>query len=680
MPHEFVHGTTYYHHANPPEELAENFRKMREMGLDTVRVAEIWPGWEVLELRPGEFDFASLDDYVAKATAAGLQIIMGIGINNPPFWLFNEFDDLRTVNVNGKIAARRIHAANHDHPGFRARMERFIEAQVRHYAAVQEIIAWQIGNEVRYEADIPDNAATHERFREFLKRQYEANLHTINQRWSVGYRSWEEIFPYKSRFGPPTEGLSPLAIQTRKFKAWSLAELIEWGTQIIRRHSKLPVFHNNHSIPGDTYSHWDIARSGDLVVQDIYSMANPNPQAENTLYLDFSTSISRSLGKPFWVGETCPGQYGTFHRTRPTPEQIETLVIEMLGAGTKGLLYFRHKPPKFEQPHKFTGSQTVLRRDGSEMPYIRTPRHISELMRRHGQRILEAAPEPPVVAAYYPEESLQFSRDAGYFDLQRNAIFGTSAIWNRAGIPIHWLNTTQLLAEPLEQFKLIYLPLSYLLPQRVGERLARYVAAGGSLISECRPGYVDDDGWLYESQPGAGLHEVFGVRQDVFFDADKFELSLDAGGKANQFSAIGPCQLFRNDSAQSIGTNSAGEILAVRNGNATILGFAPSLLFPAGSGKSAINCLTALAGVVKPMPIETDSINISYRYLRSSTERLAFLCNHGDAASVRVPAEAVVITRNIGSELSFDPVPSEFELGRWSWAMISIPSHPLKMS
>jgi beta-galactosidase GanA len=202
----FVHGTTYYHFAHPPQTWDADFSSMRAMGLNAVRVAEIWPGWEVLEPEPGKYDFGELDAYVRRAAAAGIDVIMGIGVNNPPFWVFDEITDLRTRDVSGEIAVRRVQGANHDHPLYRQLMERFVDRQAKHYAGVPGIIAWQFGNEVRYRADIADNQCTRVRFRHWLRRQYDDDLDRLNREWGVHYCSWEAIYPYLSPEGAPTEG------------------------------------------------------------------------------------------------------------------------------------------------------------------------------------------------------------------------------------------------------------------------------------------------------------------------------------------------------------------------------------------------------------------------------------------------------------------------------------------
>ena len=675
----FAHGTTYYHFANPPEELAENFAKMVTMGLNTVRVAEVWPGWEVLEPEPGRFAFDLLDDYVAKASAAGLGIVMGIGINNPPFWVFTDLDDVRCVDVSGKVATRRIQSANHDHPEYRRLMERFIEAHVRRYAANAAVVAWQFGNEMRYGVELADNACTRVRFRGWLRERFGGDLAELNRRWGVHYRSWEEVYPYQSRAGAPTQGLSPLAIATRGYQAWSLEELKAWGAAIVRRHSALPVFHNNFGVSGVNGSHWTINRVGDMVVQDIYPTMSPNPRAYNAFLLDCASSMARSQRKAFWVGETSIGQYGTLQRDKTGAALVETLVMEMIGAGASGVLYFRHKSPRFEQPHKFTGSQGALRRDGSELPYAETPRRVAQVMARLGERILAARPVTPEVGVYYPEESCLFSMDAGYRAIQGEVCYGASGLWGRLGYPVHVLPTRELREEDLSGLKVIYVPLSYLLPAAVGERLKRYVREGGVLISELRPGYVNEDGWLYEEQPGAGLVEVFGAREDLFWNAASMKVTARCVRAEYGFACPAAFQSFRLFGAEAIAHSGEGEIVGVQHafgkGRAILLGFSPALLFPLGGGKyesassfagstadqeaalGFIGALAAQAGARPPVNIALPHRQIALRHLESKRERLLFLMNYGPAAEVALPRGYTLLARGGAAGLDLAPKP-----------------------
>ncbi|MFC1463131.1 beta-galactosidase, partial [Verrucomicrobiota bacterium] len=435
----FLHGTTYYHFANPAQEHARQFERMQQMGLNAVRVAEIWPGWEVLEPRPGVHDFDELDAYVQGAQAAGLGIIMGVGINNPPPWLFLEFPDARCVDTSGRMAMRRVQSANHDHPGCRAAIERFTETIASRYGAHSGLAAWQLGNEVRYGVERPDNPATHGRFRQWLREQFRDDLDALNRQWGTVYGNWEELYPYASASGAPTEGLSPLLLASTRFMQWSLEDLVRRCADIVRRHSALPVFHNNHGIAGLDYSHWRMAEAGDWAVQDLYPTMGDRPQDTMTLGLDLGSSVAASLGKPYVIGEIGIAQYGTYRRNRPPVELCEAIVMELLAGGARGILYFPHMAPKYEQPHKFTGSQAALRRDGSPNEYARVITGASQFVERFEERLLAAEPVEPRIAAYYGEESLGVA--AGYADLQRASMNGVSAMFGRNGLPLRWLDT-----------------------------------------------------------------------------------------------------------------------------------------------------------------------------------------------------------------------------------------------
>ena len=59
---KFVIGNTYYHYANPTEELGRNFELMKSYGINMVRTNEVWPGWSVTEREEGIFIWDELDD------------------------------------------------------------------------------------------------------------------------------------------------------------------------------------------------------------------------------------------------------------------------------------------------------------------------------------------------------------------------------------------------------------------------------------------------------------------------------------------------------------------------------------------------------------------------------------------------------------------------------------------
>jgi beta-galactosidase len=686
---EFLHGTTYYHYANPSEELTDNFKKMRDMGLNCVRTAEIWPGWEQLEPERGKYDFELLDDFIAKANAENMKVILGFGINNPPFWLFEDYPEIRSRDISGKAASRRVQSVDLTNSEYLAAMEKFVRVQAERYADNPAVSAWQFGNEMRFGVRLLDTDSARLKFREYLKEKWSGNIDRLNAEWGTFFRDWNSIYPYKSQDGAPTEGLTPLYLASVDFQNEIIEKFIENGIKIVHEYSDKPVFHNNFSHSAENGSHWRIAASGDWVVQDIYPVTSPNPAVYNTFLLDCALSISRSLDKPLVIGETAVGQYGTYTRNRPDQKQVEALLMEMLGGGVKGLLNFRHKAPKYEQPHKFTGSQSALRRDGSENIYAQTVRQLSSTVNTLNKKndLSSYQPVKPEIGIYYPEESIRLSRETGFMELQLTAAYGASTLWNRLGTPVHIMPTAELLNERIEQFKVIYLPLSYLLPQAVGERLKEYVKNGGTLISSCRPGYVNELGWLYEEQPGAGLEEVFGASEDLFWNEEEFSVNTENG---KSFSAYKACQTLVLNTAEALFTNDAGEIIGCQNnygkGKAVLLGFAPELNFPFGGGKydnasSKLSdtkdtnkiLLEAIFNIckkdLKPCNFKTNSSDITVRYLQSVDSLITLFCNHGNHDSVSFDKNVCLAASSDGANLNKT---GTLEMDKYSWAFLEI--------
>lgn len=644
---KFIHGNTYYSHAHPSKELERNFVTMKDLGLNCVRVAEIWPSWSVLEPSEEEYNFSLLDDYVEKAYKNGIKVCMGIGINDTPFWLFNKYNDLRFTKYDGRKSSRRIHSACIDHVKYRNHMKAFIETIVKRYKDFDGIESWQLGNEIRCGFDYCDCEATRSRFRNWLSNKYDRDIEKLNKEWGVIYKGFEEIYPYRSQEGAPTEGIPAHYLNTMEYNSWSLEELLSWGCGIMKEYTDKPIFHNNFQQAANG-NYWNLTKPCDVSVIDIYAVTYAEPAFYNGFLIDIAASIARQQNKPFWVGETCAGQYGTFKRIIADQKILENCVIEQIGAGAEAVFYFRHKSPIWEQPHKFTGAQTFLRIDESEMEYSKTPRNIASFMDKHEEIILSSKSIKPQIAVYYPEESIILGIEAGFKDETLTSAFGARMLWAGSQIPIEILDSQQMINMDLSQFKIIHLPVSYLLPSRVGLALKDFVKNGGTLISECRVGYVNEFGQLYTVQPGAGLDEIFGAKEDLFYNIESFKAKYL---ECNELTFSQLKQTYRLFGGTPIFYDSSGNICGVKNkygkGSAYIFGGAPSLHFSIGAGKydsaqqgniidnavrdsfcSLFEKIAANHSVSKPIVFTGGNYNLSVRYMERNDEILLFIINY----------------------------------------------------
>lgn len=659
---QFIQGNTYYHYAYPREEFNRNFQLMCGLGINYVRTAEIWPGWSVIERQEGQYDFEELDEFVRLAGENGLKICMGIGINDTPFWLYYKYPDLKMRDTDGKASKRRVQSACFDHMEYRTHMEAFIAEIVTHYDRNPAVCSFQIGNEMRYNVPVCDCDSTRKRFREWLKARYHDNLEDLNAQWGVYYNSFEEIYPYNSGEGAPTKGITPHYLMSRAYQNWSIEELVESSVKIVKEYSPKPVFHNSYGTPNMMGSHYRIAKPCDLAVIDIYSSTYQEPGYYQNLILDYSRTIAGIQNKDLWIGETPAGQYGTYSRIPVDYKMMELCVMDLISAGAKAIFYFRHKAPKYEQPHKFTGSQTFFRVDESELVYSEIPKKVERLMSRYENRILSAVPGKASVLLYYPTENIWLGKEAGYEKESILAIHGTKAILSSAGYMADVMDEEMMLNQNLNAYQVIVIPMTYLISRKLGNRLGEFVKNGGTLICEGRPAYVDELGWLYEIQPGAGLDRVFGAREDLYFNTPAdFPVKIKAG--KNGLSGYGTYlkQTYRLEGGEALMEDEEGNVCGVSHdfgqGRAYLIGTVPGLFFSMGAGKydkmpdpekeieaserrsayiSLYQELIRGAGVNPAVEISKNSNNLSIRTLENETEEVVFVSNFSRNISVEL--------------------------------------------
>jgi beta-galactosidase len=133
------------------------------------------------------------------------------------------------------------------------------------------------------------------------------------------------------------------------------------------------------------------------------------------------------------------------------------------------------------------------------------------------------------------------------------------AFWAR-NIQADWVHI-----DDIDQYSRLYLPMPIMLSSQTAGRLRRWVAAGGTLISEGCPAYFGDLGRVGTVQPNSGLDELFGARQtDVEFTPD---LLTDLKLSANDSPVWGGVflQAYEPTSGRAVGWFEDGRVAAVEN-------------------------------------------------------------------------------------------------------------------
>ena len=82
----FIYGSAFYRPPNPPASMRKEMLKTiaQEYKFNIIR---IYPAWAYYNPAPERFDFSELEEVVKYCDEFGLRILMGVVIEEMPYWL-----------------------------------------------------------------------------------------------------------------------------------------------------------------------------------------------------------------------------------------------------------------------------------------------------------------------------------------------------------------------------------------------------------------------------------------------------------------------------------------------------------------------------------------------------------------------------------------------------------------
>jgi beta-galactosidase len=281
-----------------------------------------------------------------------------------------------------------------------------------------------------------------------------------------------------------------------------------------------------------------------------------------------------------------------------------------------------------------SGGYGMINLDGTLTERSRHAGEIARTVEQNADLLLQSRPEKAEVAIVFsPLTPLLGGYDE---EGNRNAIHEAVAGYHRMlferNIPVEVLSSRELQQDNLQQYKLLIVPYPLMLTEAEAKTLKDYVANGGHLFTEARPGWVDERGHAQPKIPGFGWDEMLGVREKQLIPGKEFIVKW---GNA-QFKAMKFHEQFEveNKSAHAEAFAADGTAIAFENryhqGSAIIFGsFAgqenyehPIAMHPLAE------ILSRWAGLSRP-DLHAAAL-VELRQMRASTGRLVFFFNHGD--------------------------------------------------
>lgn len=543
-------GTSYYPIFYPASEWSADLERIKSAGFELVRTAEHKCDWEQLEPRPGEYEFGWLDRFMDLAHGQALQVLLGTGTTNPPFWLLDEYPDMPVVSSKGARYDNRAmwNWACFDHPELISAARRFIATLVDRYRDHPALYGWQLHNEIGYpwRANAAGELAvycycayTQAEFREWLRRRYD-NLEGLNRAWQSSatnprYTSWEQVSAPRRM---PREWASMTSwIDWRQFSQQNVARYIAWQDQEVKAQDPdHPTMTNTFLLTTDdrlgtltAIDPWLLAEGCDALGFDLYpgsgGKLSRRPEFVS-LFLSLGYSAARSCGKRFWVPEIQSGPIGGWFAGPEgpgDPRDIARFHIEAIAHGSDVNLYigWRERRPlalRWDSLCDFDGVPTERLRRVSEAAGV---------VRSYQRLIGEAEPAPARIAIVYDMRSGIAATGVGEEDLIHDALAGTYRAFWEEHYSVDFVRADLLDAQCLDQYALVLMPAAVCVSREASSVLSMFVERGGWLVTSANCGFLDGKGWRHRRVPGAGLDELCGVRQDCLVASEQVAIVVE---------------------------------------------------------------------------------------------------------------------------------------------------------
>lgn len=517
-----IHGGDY----NPeqwlpmtPSIIEDDAKLMQQTGINSATIGVF--AWSVLEPSEGTFAFDWLDRVMDQQAAIGNLVILATPSGAMPAWLAEKYPDARRVDARD---FRNHFVSRHNHcwtsPSFHERVRIINTKLAERYGKHPALAMWHVSNELYGQCfcNLCRNA-----WAQWLEQRY-GSLAAMNKaHWAAFWSKWATAWNHVE----PTAGESDSRLlDWLRFSNQQLINWYQFEADILRAITPNIPITTNFMTTAHGLNYQAIARVVDVVADDQYPSYDPeHPRfLQAALYWSMKQDLYRGM-KPertFMLMESCPGvvQSRTPMKVkRPGIHRLE--MLQAIAHGADGTCYFQFR----------AGRGALEKLHGAVVEHWGTERH-TQTRRFAYLRSLSDTYEKitavlgtsvrPEVALIYDTESRWAQhltpglgidnppqdsnlRERHYFDQVASEQY--EPFWCR-GIPVDVIPNDR----DLSRYKIVVLPMHWIMTPQLAGRLRDYVRGGGTLVATWDTAMADEHNrMLLGGWPGNGLSEVFGL-------------------------------------------------------------------------------------------------------------------------------------------------------------------------
>jgi len=483
-------------------------------GVNVVRMGEFT--WGLCEPEEGKYDFGWLKRAMDLMGKAGIKVVLGTPTAAPPIWLAKKHPEILPVDHCGRVfheGTRRATCLNSN--VYWDYSQRIVRAMAGALGQHPQLIAWQIDNGLgAHQSESSFNDETRRDWHSWLQAKYETiqrfNDLAGTRQWGQVVTQWDHI-PMPRR--APTLHNPALALDWMRFSSDTILAFVKMQADVLHELTPdRPVTANLRALYRH-FDHFDVAEALDFVAVDSNATIKSR-SSEMACELDMLRSLKKtSIRTPegdsgFWVIEQKAGQVNWQDvNSLVRPQVVRLFTYQVISRGATGVLYFCWRQPRIGT-EKFYGA--VLPHNGRANS--RTYQEISQL----GEELKMLAPaikDTKVVA----DVCILYSHDNDWAmkqPMQPNKFFHLRDHVQLYYNGLHHRNIQIDFARPTEdlsKYKLVIAPSLHLIAAGEADRLKLYVQNGGTLVSTCNTGLVDEHHMAPDNGYPHNLTDLFGM-------------------------------------------------------------------------------------------------------------------------------------------------------------------------
>ena len=505
-------GTDYYPEQWESTLWEDDLKRMKETGLEVIRVAEF--AWSYFEPREGEYTYEFFDRFLDVAEKTGIKVIFCTPTATPPVWLTEKYPECLNADKNGILyrhGARRHY--NYSSETYKTFARKIVEAIASHYASRECMIGWQIDNELNCETSEFYSESDTISFRLFLMGKY-STLDVLNSAWGTAfwnqqYTSWDEIYVPR-----PTPGGKTNPHQILDYKRFISDSACRWvcmQSRIIRKYAKAGDFITTNGLFSDIDYKRMVSESLDFITFDSYpDMAyevkhyDSSPDAMHDREWSLKLSRVRSVAGPFGIMEQQAGASGSndsMEAPTPRPGQITLWTMQSIAHGSDYIGYFRWRTSIMGNEIYWHGILDYSGRENRRLKEIQDIHKYTEGMFEIAGSLYKA--EAGLIETY--DNMMDEELDTWHGMVNEVSTAGIFRAAQHTHTPLDIVNISGMEdVSALSRYKVLFWPHAVMISETEAKLMQDYVENGGTLVFGCRTGYKDGTGkCIMDKLPGA---------------------------------------------------------------------------------------------------------------------------------------------------------------------------------